>query len=132
MQITHTKLLFCCLSAFCNILSYTGTHTGTYTECHFGVYVLSTESAVFMAYFFMCITLCRRIGGRYSRKFGNRRFLLYLCSWNPRDCHQTIHIVRFIHVIITWFLWNQSQLPGTLKAVFFSEGSSAGSVWVSV
>ena len=31
-------------------------------------------------------------------------FLLYLCSWNPRDCHQTIHVVRFIRVIITWIL----------------------------
>ena len=55
---------------------------------------------------FTCITLCRRIGGRYSRKFGNRRFLLYLCSWNLRDSHQTMHIVRFIRVIIIWILWN--------------------------
>ena len=57
---------------------------------------------------FTCITLCRRIGGRYSPKFANGVFLLYLCSWNLRGSHQTIHVVRFIRAIITWILWNQS------------------------
>ena len=67
---------------------------------------------------FTCITLCRRTGGRYSPKFGNGVFLLYLCSWNLRNIHQTIHVVRFIRVIITWILWNQSQSAGTPKRYF--------------
>ena len=81
---------------------------------------------------FTCITLCRRIGGRYSPKFGNGVFLFYLCSWNLRGSHQTIHVVRFIRVIITWFLVKPKSVGGNPKTVFFSADSSAGSVWVSV